>query len=147
MHTASFRAVRGYTVCAAILDEVAFWPAEDSANPDVEILNAIRPAVATVPGALLLGISSPYARRGVLWEAFRHHHAQDGDPVLVWQAPTLAMNPTIDQRIIAEAYAAGSGGGGTWCVAAFGERDGPDAGRRTLAGRTRDQFPGWDDGR
>ena len=34
-------------------------PAEDSANPDVEIVNAIRPAMSTVPGALLLGISQP----------------------------------------------------------------------------------------
>ena len=105
VHTASFRAVRGYTVCAALLDEVAFWSStEDSANPDIEIVNAIRPAMATIPGALLLGISSPYARRGVLWEAFKTHYGQDTNPVLVWQAPTLAMNPTIDPAVIAAAY-------------------------------------------
>jgi phage terminase large subunit-like protein len=55
VHTASFRAVRGYTVVAAICDEIAFWRSEDSANPDVEIVNAIRPAMATVPEPLLLG--------------------------------------------------------------------------------------------
>jgi len=53
VHTTSFRAVRGYTIVAAILDEVAFWRSEDSANPDEEILAAIRPGMATVPGALL----------------------------------------------------------------------------------------------
>jgi hypothetical protein len=37
VHTASFRAVRGYTVVAAICDEVAFWPSEEAANPDTEI--------------------------------------------------------------------------------------------------------------
>ena len=40
------------------------------ANPDVEIVAALRPAMATVPGAVLLGISSPYARRGILWQQY-----------------------------------------------------------------------------
>jgi hypothetical protein len=100
VHTASFRSVRGYTVVAALLDEVAFWRSEDSANPDVEIVNALRPAMATVPEPLLLGISSPYARRGVLWEAFKTHYGQDS-PVLVWKAPTTAMNPTISEAFVA----------------------------------------------
>jgi len=103
VHTASFRAVRGYTVVAAVLDEVAFWRSEDSANPDVEIVGALRPAMATVPGALLLAISSPYARRGVLWQAYRDHYGKHG-PVLVWQAPSQFMNPTIPEAIIAAAY-------------------------------------------
>src|SRR5205823_14368375 len=70
-----------------------------------EIVAALRPAMSTVPGALLIGISSPYARRGVLWDMHRRHYGQDGD-VLVWQAPTRAMNPTVDERVIAEAYEA-----------------------------------------
>ena len=46
VHTASFRTVRGYSICAALLDELAFWPSEESANPDFEIITAIRPATA-----------------------------------------------------------------------------------------------------
>jgi hypothetical protein len=106
VQTASFRAVRGYTVVAAICDEVAFWSSEDSANPDVEIVHAIRPAMATVPEPLLLGISSPYARKGLLWDMVHRHYGRDGDPVLVWQADTAAMNPVVDRQIIADAYAA-----------------------------------------
>jgi hypothetical protein len=106
VHTASFRAVRGYTIAAAICDEIAFWRSEDSANPDVEILNGLRPGMATVPGALLLCISSPYARRGALWESYRAHFGKDGDPVLVWKAETRAMHPQIDERVIANAFAA-----------------------------------------
>ncbi len=106
VHTASFRTTRGYTIVGAVADEIAFWRAEDSANPDTEILNALRPAMATVPGSLLLAISSPYARRGALWQAHRDHHGREGDPVLVWQAETRAMNPTADERVIAAAYAA-----------------------------------------
>ena len=60
--------------------------------------------MATIPGALLLAISSPHARRGALYEAHKKHFGKDRDPVLVWQADTQAMNPTIDKRTIAEAY-------------------------------------------
>lgn len=109
VHTASFRTVRGYTVVGAVLDEIAFWPTDDAADPDAEILNALRPAMATVPGALLLAISSPYARRGELWRAFDRHHGRDGDLVLVWQADTATMNPSmVDSPVIAAAYDADS---------------------------------------
>jgi hypothetical protein len=60
--------------------------------------------MATVPGALLLGISSPYARRGLLWEQHRAHYGQEGDEILVWQADTGSMNPTVDKSVIARAY-------------------------------------------
>ena len=42
---------------------------------------------ATIPGAIMLCASSPYARKGALWEAYRRHFGKDGDPILVWQAP------------------------------------------------------------
>jgi hypothetical protein len=100
IHTASFRTVRGYTVVAAVMDECAFYHSdEQSANPDVEILNALRPATATVPGALILGISSPYARRGILWNAYAARWGKDGD-ILVIRADTRTMNPTVPEAII-----------------------------------------------
>lgn len=104
--TASFRSVRGFTVVAALLDEIAFFPQEESANPDVEILNAIKPSMATIPNALLLAASSPYARRGVLYDTHKKHFGQDGDPILVVQADTATTNPVIDPQIIADAYEA-----------------------------------------
>ncbi len=107
VHTANFRAVRGYSLVGVICDELAFWDTDDAAaNPDTEILNGLRPGMATIPGAMLLAISSPYARRGALWEAYRDHYGQDGDPVLVWQADTRSMNPHVDPQVIADAYAA-----------------------------------------
>lgn len=101
--TANFRTVRGYTIVAALLDEIAFWRSDDSANPDTEILQAIRPAMATIPGAMLLAASSPYAKRGVLWNAYRKHFGKPGR-VLVWKADTRTMNPTVSEDVIAEAY-------------------------------------------
>jgi hypothetical protein len=103
IQTASFRSVRGYTVIAALCDELAFWRNDDSANPDEEIINALRPAMATIPGSMLLCASSPYARRGALWKVYRRHWGQPGR-VLVWQADTRTMNPTVPEEVIAEAY-------------------------------------------
>ncbi len=100
--TASFRSVRGYTLLACIMEEMAFYRSEDSANPDKEILAAVRPALATIPDSLLLGISTPYSRTGVLWEQFKNNYGKPGGP-LIWRAPTAIMNPTIDGRLIQNA--------------------------------------------
>ncbi len=102
--TASHRAVRGYTIAAILADEIAFWPTDEgSASPDTEILAALRPAMATIPGAMLIAASSPYAKRGAMWEAFRRYFGKDGAPVLVWRASTRTMNPTVPQSVIDEA--------------------------------------------
>jgi hypothetical protein len=70
--TRSYRTVRGRSVCVAVLDELAFWRDDDSANPDSEVLNAVRASMATFGSdAMVIAGSSPYARRGVLWDAFR----------------------------------------------------------------------------
>jgi phage terminase large subunit-like protein len=67
--TASFRSVRGYTLAAVICDELAFWMT-DGARPDVEVIAALRPALATLDGPLV-ALSSPYARRGMLWDTYQ----------------------------------------------------------------------------
>lgn len=104
IQTASFRGVRGYTIVAALLDEIAFWSTDDSANPDFEILNALRPAMATIPGSMMLCASSPFAERGVLFQAYDKFYGREIDDILVWQAPTIFMNPTFDRTIIKRAY-------------------------------------------
>lgn len=104
IHTASYRSTRGYTIIAAVCDELAFWRSEESVNPDKEIISGLRPGMATVPGSLLVAISSPYARRGMLWEMYEKHFGKDADPFLVWQSDTRSMNPAVDQRVIDEAF-------------------------------------------
>jgi hypothetical protein len=101
--TSNFRTIRGSTVVACLCDEIAFWRSDDAANPDSEILAAIRPAMATIPGAMLLCASSPYAKRGVLYDAFKRYHSRNDAPILTWQASTIEMNPTIPQHIIDDA--------------------------------------------
>jgi hypothetical protein len=105
--TASFRSVRGYSVAAVLADEVAFWfDGEVSANPASEVLVALRAAMATMPSALLMVATTPYARRGTVYETYRRHWARDGDPILVWRAPTRRMNPSVPQSLIDDAIEA-----------------------------------------
>ena len=102
--TCNFRSIRGRTVVLAICEEIAFWRTDDSANPDSELLQALRPAMATTPGAMLLCVSSPYARRGELWRAYREFHAKPDAEVLFWKADTRTMNPTLPQSVVDRAY-------------------------------------------
>jgi hypothetical protein len=98
--TNSFRAVRGRPILTAILDECAFWRDERSANPDEETYRAITPGMATLRDSMLIGISSPYRKAGLLYRKFKEHYARDTDDVLVIRAPTKVLNPTIDQSVI-----------------------------------------------
>jgi len=94
IHPSSFRAIRGLSVVTCICDEIAFWFTEaEYANPDVEVVRAVRPAMATFPHAKLILVSSPYAKAGVLWDMWNARHV-DAD-TLVWHAPTSLMNPTV----------------------------------------------------
>jgi hypothetical protein len=104
IHTCSFRSLRGYTCIGAAADEVAFWSVEDSANPDKEVLVALRAAMASVPEAMLIGLTSVYARRGEVWRIFEKHFGKDSPDVLVVNGPTQIMNPTISQHVIDSAY-------------------------------------------
>lgn len=90
----SFRAFRGLTLVSLMADEIAFWNVE-GVNPDREILAAARPAMATIPGAKLIMASTPYAKRGALYEAIKEGWGQADSDTLVWKAPTAVMNPTI----------------------------------------------------
>ena len=60
--------------------------------------------MSTFSGALLLGISSPYSRRGMLWEMYRSHFGVEDSEVLVVQADTRSMNPLVPEDVIARAY-------------------------------------------
>jgi hypothetical protein len=64
VRAASFRNLRGVTAVAIVGDEAAFWYDESSgaANTDEQILNAVRPALATT-GGLLAVITTPHAAR------------------------------------------------------------------------------------
>lgn len=102
---ANFRTIRSITSPLAICDEVAFWLIENSANPDKEILDALRPALATTGGPLVV-ISSPHAKKGEVYDAHRRDFGPTGDPlVLVAKAASRVFNSTLPQKTVDRAYA------------------------------------------
>lgn len=103
-HSNSFRTVRGRTLVAAVFDEVAFWRDDTSASPDTETYRAVLPALSTT-GGMLVGISSPYRRAGLLHQKHRDHFGKNDPSVLVIHAPTELLNPTINTGVIERARA------------------------------------------
>jgi hypothetical protein len=101
VRSASFRALRGATFLGVVCDELAFWYSDDnSVNPDGEILDALRPGLSTTGGPLI-AISSPYARRGEVYETWKRHYGPAGDPrVLVAHAASRDLNPSLSQSVI-----------------------------------------------
>lgn len=103
VRSASWRGLRGYTILSAICDEIGVWRSEESSNPSKEIIAALKPGMATIPESLLIGISTPHARKGVLWDKFQKKYGKDDPRCLVWRSPTLEMNPTIPKEEIDDA--------------------------------------------
>lgn len=103
--TNDLKTVRGRTTIAAVLDECAFYSSVSSVNPDKELYRAIKPGMATVPNAMLIGISSPFTRTGLLFEKHEAHFGKAGRN-LVAVAPSWRMNPTLDAEFLEEEKAA-----------------------------------------
>src|SRR5262245_13157757 len=89
----SFRRLREPTYVCVLADELSFWFTNETyANPDTEVLAAVRPALLTTRGPLFMA-SSPYARKGVLWDTYRKHYGPTGDPLILWwrRAPRATL--------------------------------------------------------
>lgn len=103
VRAASQKGVRGVTAVAIIADELAFWPIE-GVNTGTDVLNALRPSLATT-GGMLIVLSSPYGKKGELWELYQQHYGADGDPrILVAQGASRDLNPSLPERVVARAF-------------------------------------------
>jgi len=100
--SSDYRSLRGYTAVAAIVDEIAYLNLEGS-KPDVEVIRALRTRLTSTGGPLIC-ISSPYAKRGMLYEVHKKHYGKSKSRILVWQADSLTMNPTLNKDAIKQAY-------------------------------------------
>jgi hypothetical protein len=102
----TLKAVRGYANPVAVLDEVGVWYQDsDAANPDYEIWRAVKPGQLQFPNKMLVGISSPWNKSGLLYQYFEAGtdgvKASEADrdrykDCLVWHGTTAGMgNPRV----------------------------------------------------
>lgn len=99
-----FRTVRGFTLVAAIVDEIAFFglDEESKVKSDTELIRAVQPSLATCRGKLI-AISSPYAKRGWVYKTHTNHFSNDRGKTLVVNCPSRTLNPTLSEDIVDEA--------------------------------------------
>jgi hypothetical protein len=100
VRAADFRGLRGLSLITVIADEISFWRSEDSANPDTEIMDAVRPGLVTTRGQLFT-IGSPYAKRGFAYSTYKRDYGPQGDPrIIVAKGSTRQFNTTVPQKVI-----------------------------------------------
>ena len=99
VHVNSYRTIRGKTLLGVVFDEVSFWRDEASATPDVETYRAVMPSLVASNG-MLIGISTPYRRTGLLHAKHRDHFGVEGDDVLVVQGDSATFNPLLSAVLI-----------------------------------------------
>ncbi len=91
------RSLRGWSIPAGAMDELAFYALEGQADSDVEVQTSIRRGMVGFPAPRLVKVSTPYMRSGVLFEDFRAAWGQANPDLLVWRASTALMNPAIPE--------------------------------------------------
>jgi len=97
------KSLRGYSIPAAVMDEVAFFRSESGATVDYEVQRSIRPAGVSFEQQRLIKISTPHVKGGVIWDDYASYFGQDNPDCLVWQASTALMNPSIKGERLAKA--------------------------------------------
>lgn len=107
----NIKSFRYFAIPVVAMDECSFWYKDaESANPDFEVVRAVEPAQGQFPFHKLMGVSTPWSKEGIIWEASQagtHGWKLDADDdrkpkyknSLVMMAPTPALaNPLFSSR-------------------------------------------------
>ena len=100
-----------------MIEEAGYIPFEGS-RPSEEVARALRSRLVSTGGPLY-SIGSPFAKFGIQWEIYEKHFGKSRSPVLVWQAPSLVMNPTLSKDLVNQALEDDPIGGATDYLAQF----------------------------
>ncbi len=99
-----WRAVRGFTLLACVVDELAFFglSEESKVKNDTDLIRAVLPSLSTTKGRLSC-ITTPYAMKGLTYKWFKKYWGNDKGKILIWKSPSRTMNPTLPQSVVDDA--------------------------------------------
>jgi hypothetical protein len=102
--TGSPQSCRGFSVIAAITDEIAMFglSEESHVRSDTELVRALRPSLASTGGRLLC-VGTPYAAKGYAYLTWKRAYGNDTCDVLCWNAASTLMNPTLSAKVVQRA--------------------------------------------
>jgi hypothetical protein len=95
------KSLRGYSIVAAGMDELAFFRVEATADADVEVQAAIKRGMVAFETGKLVKITTPYLKSGLVYDDYTRAFGHDDPDLLVWRASTTLMNPTISETRLA----------------------------------------------
>lgn len=99
--TGGYRHVRSFTQLCVLVDEVCFFGSteESAVKSDTELIRSVKPSLLTTKGRLVC-ISTKYRPSGWAHSTWKKHFGSDTSTVLVWDAASRVMNPTLSQEDI-----------------------------------------------
>ena len=105
--TNDHRSIRGRSVAVLVGDEVSHWKADgESSSSDEEVVAAVEPGMAMIPGGgMTILISSVYRKRGLMHRKWKTLFGNDGADDICWLADTVTMNPVLPVDVIPRAMA------------------------------------------
>lgn len=87
------RVVQGFTAPLVWLDEASGFRDESAFSNLQDVLDAVRPSIATIPDAKVLLTSLPGPKIGPLYDAWQDRFNRDG--ALIFKASSVEMNPGL----------------------------------------------------
>lgn len=87
------RVIQGFTAPLIWLDECSGFRNEQAYSNLQDVLDAVRPSIATIEDSKVLLTTLPGPKAGMLYEKWGSRF--DDPSVLVWKASSLEMNPTL----------------------------------------------------
>lgn len=88
--------IRGQSLICFIADEVAHWKV-DGVDVDSDVLDSARPGL-DFDYSKMIKISTPWIRKGEIWQDFRQYYGKANNDVLVFQGDTETIFPAYAEK-------------------------------------------------
>lgn len=92
--TATKEGAVSFTCIGFLADEMALWSDDTGHNPATEVVESLKPTMATMPHARAWYVSAPWAELGLHYEMMQEG---DNESQITFHGATWEMNPTLTE--------------------------------------------------